>query len=104
MSALTERFARPQTALICVAIQILLIAASFPLAALSHHLNVSTVTAGTVAEFAFTCVGGLIAYRRPKQVMGWIILGVGGLMALSAVGGGYAVLDYRQHGGRLPLG
>lgn len=86
-----------------IAIQVLLIAASFPLAWLTH-LNASAFVPGTIAVIAFTCVGGLIAYRRPTHPMGWIILAVSGLLLLSAVGGGYAVLDYRHHGGGLPLG
>ena len=97
------RLATRQTALAFVVIQLLLIAASFPLASLTH-ISVSAFLPGTVAVLAFTSVGGLIAYRRPRHAMGWIILAVSLLLVLSAVGGGYAVLDYRQHGGRLGLG
>jgi hypothetical protein len=86
-----------------VVIQLLLIAASFPIASLTH-ISVSAFLPGTVAVLAFTCVGGLIAYRRPGHAMGWIILAVSLLLVLSDVGGGYAVLDYRRHGGRLGLG
>jgi hypothetical protein len=104
MTVLAGPLATRRSALAFVAVQLLLVAASFPLGALAHQLNASTITAGTAAELAFTCVGGLIAYRRPNRAMGWIILAVSALLTLSADGSGYAVLDYRQHGGRLPVG
>jgi hypothetical protein len=36
--------------------------------------------------------------------VGWVLLGITFFFVLDALGTGYAFLDYRLHGGRLPLG
>jgi hypothetical protein len=54
--------------------------------------------------FVFTAVGALVAYRRPRELMGWLMLAVGGFWALAVTGGEYATLAYPAHGGRLPFG
>ena len=49
-------------------------------------------------------VGAVIAWHRPANPLGWILLGAGGADVLSAVSGSYSVLDYRIHHGALPFG
>ena len=47
-------------------------------------------------------VGALLAARRPRNPIGWILLAI--LLLTAAPSGDYAVLDYRMHHGTLPLG
>jgi hypothetical protein len=49
-------------------------------------------------------VGFVVAWRRPRNPLGWIFVGVVVALALTAVGGTYAVVDYRARHGTLPLG
>jgi len=65
----------------------------------------SASDAGPVAEVAALCVvGAVIAWHRPANPLGWILLGAGGANVLSAASGSYSVLDYRIHHGALPFG
>ncbi len=65
----------------------------------------SASDAGPVAEVTALClVGAVIAWHRPANPLGWILLGAGGSDVLSAVSGSYSVLDYRIHHGALPFG
>jgi signal transduction histidine kinase len=57
-----------------------------------------------VLVIALLAVGTVVAYRRPAHRMGWIMLGASGFLLLTGIGGSYAVLDYREHHGALPLG
>jgi hypothetical protein len=50
------------------------------------------------------CVGYVVALRNPRNPIGWMLLAAAVLFALYGVGVLYTVLDFRQHGGRLPLG
>jgi hypothetical protein len=52
----------------------------------------------------FAVVGLVVSVARPREPMGWLMLGVTGLLLLDAVGATYSVLDYSRHGGHLPLG
>jgi hypothetical protein len=47
-------------------------------------------------------VATLLAVRRPRNPIGWILLAI--FLVAFAPAGGYAVLDYRMHRGTLPLG
>jgi hypothetical protein len=47
-------------------------------------------------------VGTLLAARRPRNPIGWLLLVIF-LLAVAPVGD-YAIIDYRMHHGRLPLG
>jgi hypothetical protein len=49
-------------------------------------------------------VGTLVAVRRPRNPMGWLMLGCGFFFSTQAVGTAYAIVDYRLHHGTLPLG
>jgi hypothetical protein len=74
-----------------------------PLSVLAGRWRAST--AGPVADVAALCVvGAVIAWHRPGNPLGWILLGAGGSQVLSADSGSYSVLDYRMHHGALPFG
>ena len=49
-----------------------------------------------------TAVGVLLAARRPRNPIGWVLLTLN--LAAADPAGGYAILDYRIHHGTLPLG
>ena len=56
-----------------------------------------------VAAASFTAVGLVVARRRPRNPMGWLLAAIGILIVLTVAGGYYAVLAYRLRD-RLPLG
>ena len=65
----------------------------------------SASDAGPVAEVTALCVvGAFVAWHRPANPLGWVLLGAGGSQVLSADSGLYSVLDYRMHRGALPFG
>jgi uncharacterized protein (DUF2237 family) len=99
-----RRLATSRLALLVVGLELLLIAAGVPLSARTHQLTLSGYGLGGIVGISFTAVGFVVAYRRPDQPMGWIMLAVGGLWALSSTGGSYVVLDYRFDHGHDPLG
>jgi hypothetical protein len=49
-------------------------------------------------------VGVIVAWHQPRNPMGWVLLGVTFFFLLDDLASSYAYLDYRLHGGRLPLG
>lgn len=53
---------------------------------------------------AYGGVGYVIARAERRNPIGWIFLGLGFLTLADYVNRLYLVLDYREHGGRLPLG
>jgi hypothetical protein len=53
---------------------------------------------------AFTAVGAVLAWRRPRNPIGWLFLGSALCLVVSAFATAYAVLDYRLRDGRLALG
>lgn len=61
---------------------------------------------GLAPAFALACVllGVLVARRQPLNAEGWLLLGLGVVVITVFDSGLYAVLDYRMHQGRLPLG
>jgi len=48
----------------------------------------------------FSVVGALIAYRQPRNAIGWIFCGIGLLVGINSLAGGYAV--YSLAGGSFP--
>jgi hypothetical protein len=61
---------------------------------------------GAAPAFALVCglVGVLVARRQPRNPEGWLLLGLAVCVIALLDSGLYAVLDYRVHHGRLPLG
>jgi hypothetical protein len=81
----------------------LLFVASFPVAALAHQLNAAGA-ALVVLMLAFGLVGFVVARGRPRNPIGWCMLGAAGFLVLSALGSSYSILDYRMRHDSLPLG
>jgi signal transduction histidine kinase len=102
---------RPERAapIAAVALGLLTLAASLanvPLEALTHQ----TGPGGPVADWLTTApvavseaaVGALLAARRPRNPIGWILLAL--LLSAANPADLYAFFDYRMHHGTLPLG
>ena len=53
---------------------------------------------------AYGGVGYVIARTQPRNPIGWIFIALGIAALVDYVARLYLVLDYREHGGRLPLG
>src|SRR5881628_1757971 len=53
---------------------------------------------------AYAAVGYVIARTEPRNPIGWIFLGLPLFALVDYLARLYVVLDYREHGGRLPLG
>ena len=53
---------------------------------------------------AYGGVGYVIARTQPRNPIGWIFLALGVTALVDYVARLYLILDYREHGGRLPLG
>ena len=62
--------------------------------------NLSTVF--VIVPFAL--VGVVVAYRQPRNAVGWILLAAGLFFVLDGDASLYTVLDYREHGGHLLFG
>ncbi len=99
-----HRVASPRLALILGVLLLVVIAACVPLLALTHQLSLSQNLPLLIAVVPFGVVGCIVAYRQPRNAIGWIllalaVLGIGGLDA-----GLYAILLYHRGYTGLPLG
>jgi hypothetical protein len=85
---------------------ILLVMAAEPLLAGLAHQSLLASGGSLPLPFsaAFAVVGFVVAWRKPDNPLGWLILGVAGFLALSEDASYYAVADYRLRHGGLPLG
>jgi hypothetical protein len=95
----------PTTVGVLAVLVLALVAAGWPLAALAH-LGVND-SAGVVPWWLFTpfgVVGFVVAWRKPRNPLGWCLVGLAVAGALSGDGSFYAVADYRLRHGTLPLG
>jgi hypothetical protein len=79
--------------------------AQFPLAGLARQ---SVLASGGSLPFPFTLAYGvaglLVAWRKPGNVIGWLMLGAAAFGAASESASFYMVADYGLHGGQLPFG
>jgi hypothetical protein len=102
-------------ALIVGALALAVTVAEVPLASLARQ---SVLARGASLPFPFTLAYGvaglLVTWRKPGNVVGWLMLGSAAFGAASESASFYMVADYRlhgvgqhgvgQHGGHLPLG
>jgi hypothetical protein len=96
--------AAPMMAVLLAALGLALVAAWLPLASLSRDLQAGRDGAAELFVLACGLLGLLVARRQPRNPEGWLLLGVA-VCAMAVIDAGlYAVLDYRLHHGRLPLG
>ena len=99
------RLASPRTALVLGGLVLVLIIAAVPLAGLARQsLNASGGSLPVWISAPFAVVGFVLAWRKPGNPIGWIILGVAVFFALSEDASYYTVADYRLRHGGLPLG
>jgi hypothetical protein len=108
MTVVTGRFIRlasPRTALVLGGLVLALIIADVPLAGLARQgLNASGGSLPVWISAPFAVVGFVLAWRKPGNPLGWIILGTAVFLALSEDASYYTVADYRLRHGGLPLG
>jgi hypothetical protein len=99
------RLASPTTALVLGGLTLALAAAQWPFAGLAH-LSVNAGTGGPQwwTFTPFWVVGFVVAWRKPRNPLGWCLLGLGVAAFLSDDGSLYAIAAYRVRHGTLPLG
>jgi hypothetical protein len=99
------RLASPRTAVVFGGLVLALMIAEPPLAVLARQsINASGGSVPIWFSAAFGVVGFVVARRKPRNPLGWLMLAVAGFFALSEDASFYAVADYRLHHGGLPLG
>src|ERR1022692_2103061 len=96
------RLASPATALVLGGLVLVLMGADVPLARLAHQsLNSSGGSAPVWFSAAFGAVGFVVAWRKPRNPLGWLLLGGAVFLALSQDASFYTVADYRLRRGDL---
>ena len=99
------RLASAATALIVGGLVLALAVLDVPLARLAHQsLNASGGSSPFWFSVALGAVGFVVASRRPRNPLGWILLGAATFDVLSQDASFYVAADYRLRHGGLPLG
>jgi hypothetical protein len=98
------RVPSPVTAVLLGTLGLALLAAWVPLTYLTGDVQVSRDGAAVVLAVGTGLLGLLVARRQPGNPEGWLLLGLAASVIAVVDSGLYAVLDYRMHHGRLPLG
>jgi hypothetical protein len=97
------RVVRPAAALAAGVLTLLLLVAAAVFSSAAHQFKLSDL--GQVALLlSFAVVGVVVAWHQPRNPMGWVVLGVPFFLFLTDSASSYSYLDYRLHGGQLPLG
>ncbi len=88
------------------ALCILLTIASIVLFALAHVTRIKDVSAGElivgIGIIVFPAVGVLVASRRPENPIGWLLLAIGLIGAVTSFANGYALYGVVAHPDSLP--
>jgi hypothetical protein len=95
--------ASPRGAVALGGLVLALMVALIPLGDFAHQ-GLSTSGGGAFLAPVFGVLGFVVAWRRPGNPLGWLMLGAAGFLVLGGDAGAYAVADYRLHHGGLPLG
>jgi hypothetical protein len=99
------RLASPGTALVAGGLLLVVLIADVPLAGLAHQsVNAASGSLPVWISAPFAMVGFVVAWRKPGNPLGWVIVAMAGFFALSEDASFYMVADYRLHHGGLPLG
>ena len=96
LAGLRSRLATPRTAVLLGVLVLVLAVLVVPLAFLAGATGDSS-GGGEYLGPAFGLVGFLVAWRRPGNPLGWLLLGAVGFLTLSSDAGLYAVAAYRVH-------
>ncbi len=100
-----SRLTSPVSALVLSGVLLVLIAVDAPLARLAHQsINASSGSAPVWSSGVIGVLGFVLAWRRPRNPLGWMFLVAAVFLTLSEDASFYAVADYRLHHGGLPLG
>lgn len=97
------RLASPAAALLLGGLVVVLAVGVVPLGILARQSGGSgggSIVLGPV----FGVVGFVVAWRRPRNPLGWLMLGAVAFLVLSGDAGVYVVAHYRLRHGGLPLG
>jgi hypothetical protein len=97
------RLASPAGAVLLGGLVLALTVAAVPFGILARQ-NVSSGGATFVLGPVFAVLGFIVAWRRPQNPLGWLMLGAVAFLVLSGDAGSYVVADYRLRHGDLPLG
>jgi hypothetical protein len=97
------RLASPAMAIALAGVVLALVAVTIPLGVMNHSA-VSSGGGSLVLAPVFGVLGFVVAWRKPGNPLGWLLLGAVGFLVLSGAAGAYAVAVYRQHHPGLPLG
>jgi hypothetical protein len=96
------RLTTPAAAPAAILIVVMLVSTAV-ISSMTHQFKLSGL--GQIALLlSFSVVGVIAAWHQPRNPMGWVMLGVTFFFILDDLAGSYAILDYRLHGGQLPLG
>jgi hypothetical protein len=99
------RVASPATALVIGVLVLTLTIVAVPLASLARQsLNASGGSVPVWITVPFAMVGLVVAWRKPGNPLGWIMLGTAAFAVLSEDASFYTVADYGLRHGDLPLG
>ncbi|HEX4520012.1 MAG TPA: hypothetical protein VH063_10570 [Gaiellaceae bacterium] len=98
------RLATPAAALALGAVAAGLVVASGVLSLATHDPWPTNDGLIVVLMAAVASVGVVIARREPRNAVGWILIALALVVLFDAVDRLYLVLDYREHGGSLPVG
>ena len=99
------RSVSPVAALVAGALVLALVVVDVPLARLAHQsLNASGGSSPVWFSAALGVVGFVVASRKPRNPLGWIMLASAAVSSLSQDASFYMVADYRLRHGGLPLG
>jgi hypothetical protein len=97
--------ASPVSVLVLSGVLVVLIAVDAPLARLAHQsINASSGSAPVWSTGVIGVLGFVLAWRRPRNPLGWMFLAAAVFLTLSEDASFYTVADYRLHHGGLPLG
>jgi hypothetical protein len=98
------RLASPAIALVAGGLALVLMAAEFPLSGLAHEtVNEGGGGAPIWLSVPPVVVGVVVAGRRPRNPLGWLLVGLGGFGAVSEAASFYVVASYRLRPGHLPF-
>jgi hypothetical protein len=96
--------ASPLTAVVVAGVLLALEIADPPLASLARQsVNDNNGSVPLWFSGAFALVGFVVAARKPRNPLGWVILAMAGCFALSQDASFYVVASYRLRHGGLPL-
>jgi hypothetical protein len=96
------RLASPSVALVLGGVTFLFLVAVVPLSVVAHQFTAVDVLP-VLVTVPFAGVGVLVAYRQPRNPIGWILLLLALVVTVGGDAGFYSLVAYRVEGHSLPL-